>query len=209
MSNLEVIDIFTKIFAIYNLVLVVATFILNPLVLFICVRSKKLRSTSTFKLLAFSSINDILVCLAWNQECFTNTFFNLYYYFRSLFYCRWISVFLQFTTLEIESWMLVSISLDRFLSLAVKKWSKHYFNGARPFIYSALLTFVIVAINFNEVFLSGFSYEVNGTEVVVCYQTPPGQSIDWYHIMSQVQIYVSIYKSLIVEIFIEILLKYN
>lgn len=188
MSNLEVIAIFKKIFATYNLFLLIVTFILNPLVFLICVKSQKLRSTSTFKLLAFSSINDILVCIAWNFECFTNAFFSLEYYYRSLFYCRWISVFLQFTTLEIESWMLVSISLDRFLSLSVKKWSKHYFNGARPFIYSALLTFVIVAINFNEVFLSGFSYEVNGTEIVVCYQTPPEQSINWYYIMSQVNI---------------------
>ena len=118
--------ILTKTFSIYNLFLVICTFILNPAILFICLKSKKLRSTSTFKLIAFGAINDILVCLGWNLQCFMNAYFDLQPYFKNLFYCRWISVFLQFTTLEIESWILVSISFDRILSLSFKKWSNYY-----------------------------------------------------------------------------------
>lgn len=189
MSITVLADVFSKILAVYTLILIVASVILNPLVLFICLKSKKLRSTNTFKLLAFAAINDLLVCLAWDQESFTNTFFQLYPYFKSLFYCRWISVFLQFTTNEIESWMLVSISLDRLLSLSFKKWNTHFFNGLKPFIFASGLAFVIAAINFIEGFTSGFSYFDNGTEVVVCFVTPPEFSIDWYTIMEQVTIY--------------------
>lgn len=188
MSTSWVVDVFSKILAVYTLLLIVASVILNPFVLFVCLKSKKLRSTTTFKLLAFAAINDFLVCLAWDQESFTNTFFNLYLYFQSLFYCRWISVFLQFTTNQIESWMLVSISLDRLLSLSFKKWTRNFFNGFKPFIFAAVLAFLIAAINFIEVFTSGFSFFDNGVEVIECFVTPPEFSIDWYNIMAQVNI---------------------
>lgn len=182
----ELANTFTKVFGVYNLFLIICTFVFNPCIIYICLKSKKLRSNSTFKLIAFGAVNDILVCLGWNQECFVNGFFDLHFYFKNLFYCRWISVFLQFTTLEIESWLIVSISLDRFLSLTIKKWSKNYFVGKWPFIYAVVLSLFIIALNFNEVFLSGFSINVNGTELVICYTTPPGNSIDWYHVMTQV-----------------------
>ena len=186
MSNKAVIDVFTKIFATYNLMLIVASFILNPLVLFICLKSKKLRSISTFKLLALGSVNDLMTVIAWNQESFTNAFFSLYPYSRSIWYCRIVSVFIQFTSLSFESWMLVSVSLDRFLSMMVKKWTKHYFTGSRPFVFVVLLWICIASINFNEVFYGGHSSVSNGTEIVVCFETPPEMPIDWYHIMSQV-----------------------
>ena len=186
MDGHQLIDLFTKIFSTYNLFLILASFILNPLVLFICLKSKKLRSTSTFQLLAFSSLNDTLSVIGWNQESFTNAFFALYPYSRSLAYCRFVSVFIQFSSLELESWMLFSISFDRLLSLMIKKWSKHYFGGIRPLIFATALAIFIWSINFISLFTGGFSYTSNGTEIVQCFQTPPGFAIDWYHIMSQV-----------------------
>ena len=186
MSNKAVIDVFMKIFGAYNLILIVASFILNPLVLFICLKSKKLRSISTFKLLALGSINDLMTVIAWNQESFTNAFFSLYPYSRSLWYCRIVSTFMQITSLSFESWMLVSVSLDRFLSMMVKKWTKHYFAASRPFVYAVLLWICIAAINFNEVFYGGYSIVINGTEIIVCYETSPEIPIHWYYVMSQV-----------------------
>lgn len=182
-----VIDVFAKIFAVYNLILIIAAIVLNPMIIYVCLRSSKLRSTSTFKMLTIGAVNDLLCSLAWTQECFTNTFFNLQPQSRSLFYCQWISVFLQLTTFEIASWNMVSISLDRLLSLSLKKWSKSYFNGMKPYIYTACLMFVIAAINFVEVFNSGYiSYDENGTEIITCYANPP-DSFPWYNTMSQVE----------------------
>ena len=186
MADRQLIDLINKIFSTYNLFLILASFILNPLVLFICLKSKRLRSTSTFKLLAFNSVNDILTVIGWNQESFTNAFFAFYPYSRSLAYCRFVSVFIQFSSLEIESWLLFSISFDRLLSLMFKKWSKHYFVGLRPFIFAFALTIFIWSINFVSLFTGGTSYMSNGTEIVQCFQTPPDFTIDWYHIMSQV-----------------------
>lgn len=182
----EIVETFTKIFSAYSLFLVICTLIFNPFIVYICLKSKKLRSNSTFKLLTVGAINDILVCLCWNQDCFSDGFFNTQLYYKNLFYCRTISVFVQFTAFQIESWLIVSVSLDRFLSLTIKKWSKNYFIGKRPYIYAILLVFFIIALNFNEVFLSGYSVNINGTEEVICFTTPPESSIDWYFVMTQV-----------------------
>ena len=186
MSNSIVIETFSKIFAILNLILIVASFILNPLVLYICIKSKKLRTISTFKMLAFSSVNGMLTVIGWSQESFTNAFFSLYPYTRSLWYCRLITIFLQFSTLEYQSWMLVSISLDRLLWMTVRPWRKHYFNGFKPIIYSSFLAIFILAINSNQLFYGGNKVDVNGTAVIVCNESPTDQSTDWYKITSQV-----------------------
>lgn len=179
------IDVFSKIFASYSLFLCICAVIFNPLVLFICVKSKKLRTTSTFKLLAFSSINDLLCCMGWNLEDFVTTVLNYPTSFIDLGFCRWVSNFLQYSTLEYASWMLVSISLDRLLSMMIKKWSKSYFTGVRPIIYASVLAVVILGINFNEVFTSGYMYADNETSYVVCYQSDPN-FFNWYDLMSQV-----------------------
>ena len=185
MDNSDLITLFTKITASFNLLLMVGSSILNPMVFYICTRSKRLRSTSTFKILAISSLNDFFCNLPWNQEAFTNSFFDLQSPFRSLFYCRWISVFLQFSSFEFTSWLMVSISLDRLLSMTFKKWSKTVFVGVKPVIYSGILAFIILAINFHEVFTSGYNFDLNGTEIIVCYDNPPGE-FPSYVTMSQV-----------------------
>ena len=177
--------IFGKVFATYSLVLIVAGSILNPLTCFIILRSKQLRTTSTFKLVAIVAVTDMVSLFQWNQESFTNTFFNLLPYFRSLVYCH-MSIFLQYTTLELSSWLWVSISADRFLSLYIKRWSKDYFTGYRPLIYSAILLIIFICINFNVFWTNGYSFtNSNGTEVIVCYAMP-FYNYTWYTIMSQV-----------------------
>lgn len=185
MADQNVYNIFSKIFASYSLFLCICALIFNPLVLFICLKSRRLRSTSTFKLLAFSSINDLLSCMGWNQEDFVTTVLNYSTSYLNLDYCRWVSMFLQYSTLEYASWMLVSISLDRLLSMTIKKWSKVYFAGVRPIIYAAVLAFVILAINFNEVFTGGYMFTDGDTSFVICYQTDPNL-FDWFNLMSQV-----------------------
>lgn len=203
MSNSIVIETFSKIFAILNLTLIVASFILNPIVLYICIKSKKLRTISTFKMLAFSSVNGMLTMIGWSQESFTNAFFSLYPYTRNLWYCRIITIFLQFSSLEFQSWMLVSISLDRLLWMTVRRWRKHYFNGFKPIVYSSFLAIFILAINSNQLFYGGNKVDVNGTTVIVCNESPTDQSIDWYKITSQV---FDVIKIIILYVFLIIII---
>ena len=185
MANQEAIDVLTKIFSIYNLLLIVASLIFNPLVFLICFRCKKLRSTSTFKILAINSINDIMVCFPWNFENFVMNF-NYYPYYTSLFYCKWISLLLQTTTIQIESWLLLSVSLDRLLSLSIKKWSRSIFVNYRPYIFCICLILFFYALNFPRALFISYIAVVNDTEIIVCYQTRPDIAIDWARISSQV-----------------------
>lgn len=185
MANQEAIDVLTKIFSIYNLLLIVASLIFNPLVFLICYRSKKLRSTSTFKILAINSINDIMVCFPWNFENFVMNF-NYYPYYTSLFYCKWISLLLQTTTIQIESWLLLSVSLDRLLSLSINKWSRSIFVNCRPYIFCICLILFFYALNFPRALVISYIAVVNDTEIIVCYQTRPDIDIDWAKISSQV-----------------------
>lgn len=193
MSEEKLIEVFTKIFASYNLFLLISSCVLNPIVIFIIIKSKRLRSTSTFKILAFSAVNDILTCFAWNLEGFTDSFFAFQPYSLSLLYCRLISNFLQLTSLQLESWLVVSISLERLMSLSYKKWSTHYFKGHRPIIYCFLLTLVLIGINFNEIFTIGYSDYANGTVYVTCFMNRPGE-LDFYQLMAKVSHLIMFHK---------------
>lgn len=186
MTDANVISIVGKIMGSWSLLLIVFGVVLNILVFLVIMKSKKLRSFSTFQLLAVGAINDLITSLAWNQENFTDTFFNFKSYYRSLFYCEVISVFLEFSTLTFESWMLVSISLDRYLSLRVKKWTKEYFGGVRPVIWSLIMALIIIAINFRSIFNSGYVLNINGTEKIVCFENPPDDPDPWYQTMDKV-----------------------
>lgn len=168
-----------------NLILIFASFILNSFVLFICLRSKRLRTISTFKILSFSSVNDIIACLAWNFSDFTSSVFSWRPYEHSMFFCRFLAIFSQYSSISLISWLLVTISLDRLLSMTLRKWSNIYFNSYKPLIFSSCLTFTILVINFNQVFTIGGVFNVNETEKLICYISN-FPDIDWYRINSQV-----------------------
>lgn len=185
-SYKALIDTLSQIFSYICIIEVGLSVILNPLVIFICLKSKRLRSISTFKLLVVSAFNDVLVCIPWNIQSFTATIFNYYPTYNSLFYCRWLSAFLQNTTFNIESWLLLSISVDRLLSMVVKKWRRIYFSGYRPYFYSIFLCLFMIGINFHEVFTTGYLYYNNGTELVACNSTNPAYSFDWFAFRVQV-----------------------
>ena len=136
--------------------------------------------------------------IGWSEESFTNAFFSLYPYTRSLWYCRLITIFIQFSTLEYQSWMLVSISLDRLLLMTVRRWRKFYFNGFKPIFYSSFLAILIISINSNQLFFGGNKVDVNGTTIIVCNESPTDQSIDWYKITSQVY---NVIKSILLNVF--------
>lgn len=176
-----------RIMAIWGLILILCGIAFNFLVCYVCIKSNQLRSNTTFKFLAIIAINDILLCFPWDFDGFTSVFFDYPAYFRNLFYCEYIEVFLQYATINFDGWMYVSISLDRVLSLSVKKWSCQYFNGYRPIAYSAFLALVIVAMNIVSIFKTGYSYrDENGTDVVVCFEDS-NESTEAYDIINLVK----------------------
>ena len=183
-----IIDTISKVFACLCIVETICGVILNIIIIVICQKSQRLRTNSTFKILAVGAINDMLISVPWNLDVFIFTMFDYFLPIQSHFYCRWLSNYLQYTTLSIQSWILLSTSVDRLLSMVVKKWSKFYFSGYRPYIFAILLCFLISGINFFEVFTIGYSYfdYATQTELFECYASDPSFGYDWYTFSTRV-----------------------
>jgi hypothetical protein len=180
----NLIDILNKTMASYSLILIISGTILNPLIFYLCLRNKKLRQVSTFKLFAITSISDTLNLYIWNRDHFADTFFDHQLIWKNLFYCR-LSYFMQYVTFQYSSWIWVSISLDRYISISVRKWAKFYFVGARPVLFAVLLAVIIFAINSIVIFKNGYVATVNGTEMVFCRATSEND-YSWYITMVKV-----------------------
>lgn len=193
--NKNIVDTVAKIFAYLCIIETAVAILLNPLVLIIILKSKRLRSTSTFQILAVSAVNDMLISLGWNIEFFVYTIYNYVPSFTYLFFCRGFVSFLAYTTLGIQSWILLSISVDRLLSMTVKKWTKFYFKGYRPFIFAVFLCLFIAGLNFHEVFTVGYSFfdTDSHSEIVMCYVTNPIYSYDWYTFANLVSFFIILF----------------
>jgi hypothetical protein len=114
--------------------------------------------------------------------------FNFTPSYESIFFCRFFANFLGYTTLCIETWMVLSISVDRLLSMTVKKWTKFYFKGYRPFIFAVLLCLFIAGLNFHIIFTGIYIFYDNETQtdVFYCYTTDPSFGYDWYNFATKV-----------------------
>lgn len=192
MDTQNIIDTVSKILSYLTILETIFGIILNMIIVIICLKSQRLRSKSKFKILTVAAINDMINCIPWNLNVFLVNIFNYFIFLESPFYCRLLSNFLQYSTLSIESWLLLSISIDRLLSMVVKKWSKFYFSGFRPYIFALLLCFSIAGINFFEVFTVGYSFYNNQTqtEMFLCYASDPSLGYDWYTFSTKVTIFL-------------------
>lgn len=182
-------DILNRIMGVWGLLLICCSIIFNLLIFNVCRKSNKLRNNTTFKFLSIVAINDMLMCFPWNFDDFVGSMFNMRFYLTSLFYCEYVENFLQYITITFASWLLVSISLDRVLSLNIQKWSSKYFKGSWPFFYSLGLALIIISVNVMSVFKTGHIVRnENGSELVVCFEDSNGSEVI-YNLMNEVFIF--------------------
>ena len=76
----------------------------NILVFLVCLRIKK---NSTFALMRFLAISDLVSLYWWNVDHFMVPFFNLDFQSMYVFYCR-LADFAQYSSLQISAWLLVT-----------------------------------------------------------------------------------------------------
>ena len=84
----------------------------------VCLR-KRLRKLPTFIYLFTISVSDATSLSIWNLNHFLFIYFNLQPEFKSLIYCK-IGVFLQYVSLEYSAWLLVMLTLDRYIHIRKK-----------------------------------------------------------------------------------------
>lgn len=101
-------ELILKVLAGYSLLLIIVGSFGNLFIFVICVGSKVIRKSNTFKFIAAISLTDTLSLFGWNLSHFTESYFGIDYSNVYLWYCR-INTFSQYTSLQLSAWLLVKI----------------------------------------------------------------------------------------------------
>ncbi|CAF3919878.1 unnamed protein product [Rotaria sp. Silwood1] len=158
-------------FSLYALVLVIIGTLGNLLTIIILCR-QNLRRYVTMRYLIAVSVCDIIALYGWNLNNFykftissTNT--NLEEI--SLVHCRVVS-YLAFVGLQLSSWCLAAVSLDRCLSLYFLTWKQNCGKLSRTKYHIGILTIFCLLLNSHILFLNGYRNGPPNYEIK-CYAT--------------------------------------
>ncbi len=168
------VDIFSFSIGIYALLLIFVGTIGNFLIFFTTFQINPKENNTTFIFLRFLAITDWITLFFFNLDSFTLPVYEIYLENISVVSCKWVD-FLQFASFQASAWLLVSLSLDRCLSVVFVNWHRLYFNKKRAYFVAAAVVIVDVLINIHILFTFGesdivFNDETNTTSVVSrCY----------------------------------------
>ncbi|CAF0772754.1 unnamed protein product [Brachionus calyciflorus] len=163
----DTINFLNKTLGIISLLLFVFGIIGNLLAYMVC-RRKALKNISTFKFIMLICINDIFGISVWNLDIFLNAFFDFVHESLSWWWCK-ICVFLQYFCLQYSAWILVCLSVDRYLKVRINSWRKIYSTSKNTATISFIVGLLIFIVNSHLLILNGYSDNKNGTEIVRCY----------------------------------------
>ncbi|CAM4808751.1 unnamed protein product [Rotaria magnacalcarata] len=155
--------------SLYALLLIIIGTVGNLLTIVVLLR-KNLRRLVTIRYLIIVSICDTISLYGWNL--------NNFYKFHisrisgnleeiSILHCRIIS-FMTFVSLQLSSWCLTAVSLDRALNLYWLHWKQSYGKRKYTKYYISILTFICIALNSHVLFLNGYRTSSGSIE---CYAT--------------------------------------
>ncbi|CAF1208895.1 unnamed protein product [Rotaria sordida] len=155
--------------SIYALLLIIVGTMGNLLTIIVLIR-KNLRRLVTIRYLIVVSICDTISLYGWNL--------NDFYKFTispehdnieeiSITHCRVIS-FMTFVSLQLSSWCLTAVSLDRALNLHFLHWKQTYGKRKYTKYYISILTIICIALNSHILFLNGYRTSAGN---IKCYAT--------------------------------------
>ncbi|CAF0914340.1 unnamed protein product [Adineta ricciae] len=141
----------------YALILVIIGTLGNFLTIIVLCR-RNLRRFVTMRYLIAVSVCDIISLYGWNLNNFykftiSSNGTNLEE--KSLVHCRVMS-YLTFVGLQLSSWCLTAVSLDRCLSLYFLTWKHKYGKLARTKYHIAFLAIICLLLNSHILFVNGF-----------------------------------------------------
>jgi hypothetical protein len=186
---------YERILSIYTIILILVGTCCN-LTSFVVMLGKNIRKYSCMRYLAILSLVDVIVLYQWNLNSFYKYFLTKPPHFidldeLSVFWCRWISYF-AFSSLQMSSWLLALVSLDRVMIFYSRWWKKNMTEPKRVNLIILFLFVVIFGLNSHILFLNGYklvsSTQFNETQAsnptqlkfdnklaskerIICYQT--------------------------------------
>ena len=129
----------------------------NMLTIIILLRPN-LRQYTTMRYLTVVAVADLCSLYSWNLNLFYKHLINPYQNDledASIISCRLVS-FIAFVSLELSSWYLTLMSVDRCLNIHFLFWNKQY-GRAKYSIYIILVTTIIIlCLNTHLLFLNGY-----------------------------------------------------
>ena len=178
MFDQQALQIYYHIMGLYDVFLALFGTLGNILVFIIAFR---LRKTTTFVFLVFLAVVDSLTLYWWNLDDFRYIYFGSSAQEGSVYGCKILNYF-QLTSMESSAWLLICLSIDRFLSVWSKSWKTRYFKSKQAFITSAILVSFFSLINFHIWFTYGYrEYDQNGTYADYCHS----EIVPTYQIMAK------------------------
>ncbi|CAF1385718.1 unnamed protein product [Adineta steineri] len=157
--------------SVYALILVIIGTLGNLLTIIILCR-RNLRRYVTMRYLIVVSICDIISLYGWNLNNFykfTISSNNNNLEEVSMVHCRIMS-YMTFVGLQLSSWCLTAVSLDRCLSLYFLTWKHKYGKLSRVKYHIAILAITCLLLNSHILFFNGY-YIDTLKKTVKCYAT--------------------------------------
>ena len=163
--------------AIYALLLIIVGTIGNGLTILILLRPN-LRRYTAMRYLTAVAMAHLCSLYLWNLNLFYKHLINPYQNDledSSMIGCRLIS-FIGFVSLQLSSWYLTLVSIDRCLNIYFLFWNRRFGHASRSTWIILTITLIVLLLNSHLLFLNGF-YERNCTPFgkqtcFTCYARP-------------------------------------
>ncbi|CAF2526073.1 unnamed protein product [Rotaria sp. Silwood2] len=143
--------------AIYALLLIIVGTIGNILTIIILLRPN-LRQHTTMRYFIAVAVADLCALYSWNLNLFYKHLISLYQNDiedASMISCRFIS-FIGFVSLQLSSWYLTLVSIDRCLSIHFLFWRRQLGRASHSTYIILCITIIIIFLNIHLLFLNGY-----------------------------------------------------
>lgn len=173
-------EVFFKTLGIYALLLSISGTICNSLIL---LTTRQIKQQNSFIYLRFLAVSDLLSLFYWNLDKFISTWSGFSYQSMSMGVCK-VGTWLQYTTLQYSSWMLVILALDRYLCVHKPNWIR-FLTPTKAFVLSYAVLLFCSLINSNLLFTLGVMKMSENSSHLLCHSIDQENS-NWIEIWGRV-----------------------
>ena len=160
---------FCQAIAIYEAAIITMGTFCNPIVFYVAFRKRN--DNPSFLFMMFLSMSDFVSMYWWNLTHVIEAFWSFDLQNYDVYYCRFMTFF-QMVSLQASAWILVTISIERYISVVVVNW-KNVFNSRKAYLCASIVVITILTLNIHILFTYGHERLIeNSTIRVECYPTP-------------------------------------